>query len=114
MENKERHITNEYLVSDRFKNQFELVNYAIKLAENIIKTGREPRVAVDVQNYANQVLVEIETGNDIIIEVPIAQEEVAVAVMAPKKMSDEEEPRKNKKEPLAKMGVRKARKILVE
>lgn len=55
--------TNENL-SKKFKNNFELVNYAIKLAENMIESGREPRVKSDVQNRAMLVLQEIREEKD--------------------------------------------------
>lgn len=56
--------TNEAL-RKKFKNQFELVSYAISLAENMISTGREPRVKTDIQNRALQVLAEISAGKDL-------------------------------------------------
>ena len=34
----------------RFKSQFDLVLYAIKVAKNVVATGREPRVNNDIQN----------------------------------------------------------------
>lgn len=55
--------TNEAL-RKKFKNQFELVSYAISLAENMILTGREPRIKTDLQNRAMQVLAEIAAGKD--------------------------------------------------
>lgn len=57
------HLTNEDL-SKKFRNNFELVNYAIKLAENMIRTGRDARVKSDVQNRAMLVLEEIGEGKD--------------------------------------------------
>lgn len=56
--------TNEAL-RKKFKSQFELVSYAISLAENMIITGRDPRVKTDNQNRALQVLAEISAGKDI-------------------------------------------------
>jgi len=56
-------LTNEKLCK-KFKSQFELVNYAIKLAENMIKTGRDPRVKMDTQNRALHVIAEIENDRD--------------------------------------------------
>lgn len=53
----------------KFKSQFELVNYSIRLAENMIKSGREPRVRMDLQNSAMQVLGEIVAGVDKIDEI---------------------------------------------
>lgn len=56
----------------KFKSQFELVNYSIRLAENMIRSGREPRVKMDIQNSAMQVLGEIVAGVDKIDELPAA------------------------------------------
>lgn len=57
------HITNEE-IRKRFSSNFELVNYAISIAENMIKSGRESRVKSDTQNRAMQVLEEIYAGKD--------------------------------------------------
>lgn len=63
MENKD-HITNETL-GDKFKSQFDLVNYAIRLADNFIKSGRPPRIIkLEVQNPAALILEEIRQGKD--------------------------------------------------
>jgi DNA topoisomerase VI subunit B len=59
----QKNITNEAL-KKKFKNQFELVSYAISLAENMILTGRDPRVKTDTQNRAMQILEEIMAGRD--------------------------------------------------
>ncbi|MBA3721783.1 MAG: hypothetical protein H0W88_05220 [Parachlamydiaceae bacterium] len=56
-------LTNEEL-SKKFKNNFDLVNYAISLAENMIYSGRDARVKSDVQNRAMLVLEEINEGKD--------------------------------------------------
>lgn len=77
--------TNEAL-RKKFKNQFELVSYAISLAENMILTGREPRVKTDIQNRAMQVLAEISAGKDqfepVIIREPKKYEAEAAAIAA--------------------------------
>jgi len=57
------HLTNEEM-RKKFKSSFDLVNYAIKLAENMIKTGRDARVKSDVQNRAMLILEEIHEGKD--------------------------------------------------
>lgn len=64
MEFKDR-LTNEDL-RKKFKSQsqFDLVRYAIELAENMIASGREPRMKTDVKNRAMQILEEISTGQD--------------------------------------------------
>lgn len=56
-------LTNEE-ITKQFKSNFELVNYAIKLAENMIKTGRDSRVKSDVKNRAMLILAEIHEGKD--------------------------------------------------
>lgn len=61
--------TNEAL-RKKFKSQFELVSYAISLAENMILTGREPRVRTDTQNRAMQVIAEITAGKDELVPIP--------------------------------------------
>lgn len=62
-------LTSEELKS-KFKNNFDLVNYAIKLAENMIQSGRETRVKSDMQNKAMLILAEIEQGKDIFDQLP--------------------------------------------
>lgn len=57
------HLTNEKIVK-KFESNFELVNYAIRLAENMIKTGRDARVKSDLQNRALLILDEIHEGKD--------------------------------------------------
>lgn len=64
------YLTNER-IRQKYKNQFDLVNYAIKLAENMIITGREPRVKIDSQNRSLQVLAEILQGKDSFDEVVV-------------------------------------------
>lgn len=56
-------LTNEEF-RNKFKNNFDLVNYAIQLAENMIKTGRDTRVKSDIQNRAMLILEEIREGKD--------------------------------------------------
>lgn len=73
---KER-LTNEKLLN-KFNNQFELVNYAIKLVENMIHTGRAPRVRTETQNSSLNVIAELSAGKDTLEEIPppqIASEE---------------------------------------
>ncbi len=61
-------LTNEE-IGKKFVNNFDLVNYAIKLAENMIETGRDARVKSDIQNCAMLVLEEIREGKDYFDEV---------------------------------------------
>ncbi|WP_068467847.1 hypothetical protein [Candidatus Protochlamydia phocaeensis] len=60
---KKINFTNEMLAK-KFKSNFELVNYAISLAENMIKSGRDARVKSEVQNRAMLILEEIQEGKD--------------------------------------------------
>lgn len=60
-------LTNEKLKA-KFISQFELVNYAIRLAENVIHSGRGPRVRIDTDNVAQQVVAEIQAGKDHLVE----------------------------------------------
>jgi DNA-directed RNA polymerase subunit omega len=69
MENNKQ-FTNEEL-SKKFKNNFDLVNYAISLAENMIQSGRDPRVRrTEMQNRAMLILEEIKEGKDVFVEIP--------------------------------------------
>jgi DNA-directed RNA polymerase subunit omega len=70
-------LTNEK-VAKKFKNTFDLVNYAIRLAENMIKSGRDSRVRTDSQNRAMQILGEIINDKDEfdeILDQPILEDE---------------------------------------
>lgn len=60
---KKIHLTNENLAK-KFKSNFLLVSYAIKLAENMIHSGRDARVKADTQNRAMLILEEINQGKD--------------------------------------------------
>ncbi len=60
---KKTNFTNENL-SKKFKSNFDLVNYAIQLAENMIESGRDARVKSEVQNRAMLILEEINEGKD--------------------------------------------------
>lgn len=66
------HLTNEE-VKKKFKSSFDLVNYAIQLAENMIRTGRETRVKSEVQNRAMLILEEIEEGKDKFDDIEITE-----------------------------------------
>lgn len=57
----------------RFDSSFELVNYAITVAKNLIRSGRAPTVSTEVQNPSFQVLSEIAENREIIQ--PIEEEE---------------------------------------
>lgn len=74
-------LTNEMLLK-KFKSQFELVNYAIRLAANMIYTGRDSRAKLDTTNKAMLILAEIATGKDQFDDIP---EEVMLALKEPTK-----------------------------
>lgn len=99
MEQRRDHLTNEE-IRKKFKSQFELVNYAIRLAENMIKTGRDARVKTDAQNRSIQVLEEILLGKDQFDEIVEPVMEINIAVEMPSegrenfKKSSSEEKRK--------------------
>ena len=61
-------LTNEKLLK-RFNNQFELVRYAIQLAENTIRSGREPDVHTDSQNVSFMILSEIAANKEEFAEI---------------------------------------------
>lgn len=52
----------------KFNSDFELVNYAIRLAENIIKSGKELNLDPEVLNLAYQILQMILQGKDELID----------------------------------------------
>ena len=57
-------LTNQSL-SDKYPNSFELVNYAISLAKNMVDVERDCVVPVDgIINNAYQILEEIAQGQD--------------------------------------------------
>ena len=68
-------LTNEK-IRKKFASQFELVNYAIKLAENMIQTGRDARVKIDSQNRSLQVVSEILCDKDRFDEIIIVDEDL--------------------------------------
>lgn len=92
-------LTNESLLK-RFNNQFELVQYAINLAENSIKRGREPDVFTDSQNMAYQILAEIAVHKDDLSKLDeVCQEE-------PEEEEEFVEEKKSAKAPAAKSRTR--------
>lgn len=90
-------LTNEKIIG-KFDSSFELVNYAIKLAENMIKTGRDARVKSDVQNRAMLILEEIQEGKDQFDEIEITKVEFEGQLdnRVPHKAVDEERLEKRK------------------
>jgi len=89
--------TNEKMLG-KFKSLFELVNYSISLAENMIRTGRDARVKSDVQNRAMLVLAEISEGKDQFDEIKTPEVSISSAdgTMAPQRSIFEERPEKRK------------------
>lgn len=70
------HFTSEYLAK-KFINPFDLVNHAIKIAENMMLSGRPPRVRTEVigLNPTSIVLEEIYEGKDYLDEILDDEEE---------------------------------------
>lgn len=68
-------LTNEK-IKKKFNSQFELVGHAIALVDNMVKSGRAPRVKSLSENPAVLVLEEIEQGKDSLemlpMDVPVA------------------------------------------
>lgn len=71
------HITSEFIKS-KFTNQFDLVNHAIKMAENMISSGRPARVRTEVVglNTTNIILEEIVQGKDYLDDIGDDDEEL--------------------------------------
>lgn len=109
------YLTNEK-VRKKFTSQFDLVNYAIKLATNMIMTGRDSRVKIDSQNRAMQVISEILNGKDQFDEIIVREEEPANGAVyrnqSREKHSGREEDERDAAPKLKER--KKARKILVE
>lgn len=108
MESKESRVklTTEQ-IKIKFKSQFDLVNYAIRLAENMIKTGRDTRVRSGEQNRAMQILAEIAQGVDQFDDIP--------EPTLPKSYEQQAAPREHNNDAPAKSSERKkARKILAD
>ena len=74
MENNE-FLTNES-IRKKFKSQFELVNYAIKLSEQMIHSGRTPMVDTESENTAVVIIEEINEGKDTFDEHILVSKEI--------------------------------------
>lgn len=59
----QHHLTTEYLKKNA-KSAFDLVNYSIALAKDMMLTDRHCRVPTHVQNRAYQILLEIGQHKD--------------------------------------------------
>lgn len=70
------HFTSEYLAK-RFINPFDLVNHAIKLAENMMLSGRPPRIRVETVglNPTSIILEEIYQEKDYLDDVNFDEED---------------------------------------
>lgn len=93
------YLTNEK-ITKKFTSQFELVNYAIRLAENMIVTGRDPRVRTNTQNRSLQVLSEILNNKDHLDEVivdEVVETEVEFHPRAAEKAVEPEAPKTTEK-----------------
>lgn len=55
----EEHLTTEYL-SKKFNSQFELVNFMIHMAQNMIKTGRDAQSTIVDNNPALLVIDQLD------------------------------------------------------
>ena len=70
MEKKET-LTNE-VIRKKFVSQFELVNYAIRLAENMIRTGRDSDSRLTGgDNVALHVISDITEGRDKLVDLTV-------------------------------------------
>lgn len=91
-------LTNE-TIRKKFVSQFDLVNYAIRLAENMIRSGRDARVKIDTQSRAMQVLAEITTGKDqfdeLIPSVSVEVEDITIKKIDPKHLREFTSPKKS-------------------
>lgn len=68
-------LTNES-IRKKFKSQFELVNYAIKLSEQMIHSGRAPMVDTESENTAVIIIEEINEGKDTFDEHILVSKEI--------------------------------------
>lgn len=85
---RRRNLTNE-IVTKKFQNQFDLVNYAISIAANIIHSGRQGSLG---ENPALEALEEIATGRD---KMPIVEIDEEIEIF--EEEEEEEAPKKRSK-----------------
>lgn len=109
----------DYLTTEelrkKFKSQFDLVSHAIAVAENMILSGRGPRIKNDIQNRSLQILTEIANGKDQLDDLPeapvveVRQESIVVEA----KSLNQAEGKKSSRNSLSKISSpKKGRKIL--
>lgn len=72
---KNEFLTNES-IRKKFKSQFELVNYAIKLSEQMIHSGRSPMIDTESENTAVIIIEEINEGKDTFDEHILVSKEI--------------------------------------
>lgn len=65
-------------IKQKFKSQFDLVNYSIKLAEQFMLSGRAPYTKIDSLNPANIIIDEVEEGKDKLEDIIVVSSEVIV------------------------------------
>ncbi len=94
MEQK-KNLTNEKM-GEKFKSQFELVDHAIKVVNNLVKSGRAPRIKIEIQNPAVIALEEINQGRDVFEDIPVmtVHEQVTYAFQAARESDAAPKPEK--------------------
>lgn len=81
------HLTSERL-RKRFGSQFDLVNYAIRIAQNWVDTGRDMNVTTDIQNPAYNILEEIACNREVMAEKKKEEESMGLDLSAPMSRED--------------------------
>ncbi|MBJ7448961.1 MAG: hypothetical protein JHC93_01220 [Parachlamydiales bacterium] len=76
MPNSKEFLTSEQ-ISRRFNSSFDLVKHAVRLAKNMIRSGRGTRVQTTIQNRAYQILLEIADNKDVFDDIPEPEERTA-------------------------------------
>ena len=109
MLNQRVYLTNEK-IRKKFDSQFDLVNYAIKLAANMIHTGRDSRLKTDSQNRATIILSEIINGKDVFDDVIVRQKRDDQHFESNAQITDNEDSSESAKEKERKKKKRKAAK----
>lgn len=82
----------DYLTSERlrkrFISQFDLVNYAIRIAKNWVETGRDINVSTDIQNPAFNILEEIASHKEVMAEKPVDESDTGLDLSVPMSRED--------------------------
>lgn len=74
-----KYLTNEKIKKE-FDSQFDMVNYMIHQARDMIKTGRGPRVPTDSDNIAVNTIKECALGKNRFEEPEIIEKEVELEI----------------------------------